>query len=321
MKNRLLMVSFIVATSVSTAHATLAQQTEAKYVSSTYAQTQYPLVLTPGMGAFTRIGIDALGMDYWYQITPDLARNGANVWATRVSPFNSTEIRGEQLAQQVQEIIAITGKPKVNLIGHSHGGPTVRYVAGIMPNQIASVTAIASPNKGSPVADFILKAEGTVLEKPVVAAVNFLSKLIVFAQGLDPNIFPHDALSAGRSLTAAGSNQFNQSFPMGVPTSSCGEGAYTQNGIYFYSLTGTSIVTNLFDVSDYALLATSSLISGDNDGLVSRCSAKFGKTVRDNYNWNHFDEANMFLGLRGLFSQDPVQVYREHANRLKLQGL
>lgn len=321
MKNRLLLVSFMVATSVSTVHATLAQQTEAKYVSSTYAQTKYPLVLTPGMGAFTRIGTDALDMDYWYQITPDLARNGANVWATRVSPFNSTEIRGEQLAQQVQEIIAITGKPKVNLIGHSHGGPTVRYVAGIMPNQIASVTAIASPNKGSPVADFILKAEGTVLEKPVVAAVNFLSKLIVFAQGLDPNIFPHDALSAGRSLTATGSNQFNQSFPMGVPTSSCGEGAYTQNGIYFYSLTGTSIVTNLFDVSDYALLATSSLISGDNDGLVSRCSAKFGKTVRDNYNWNHFDEANMFLGLRGLFSQDPVQVYREHANRLKLQGL
>ncbi len=73
-------------------------------------------------------------MDYWYQITPDLARNGANVWATRVSPFNSTEIRGEQPAQQVQDIIAITGKPKVNLIGHSHGGPTVRYVVGIMPN-------------------------------------------------------------------------------------------------------------------------------------------------------------------------------------------
>jgi pimeloyl-ACP methyl ester carboxylesterase len=33
--------------------------------------------------------------------------------------FNSTEVRGEQLAQQVEEIIAITGKPKVNLIGHS----------------------------------------------------------------------------------------------------------------------------------------------------------------------------------------------------------
>ena len=57
------------------------------------------LFLTPGMGAFTRIGTDTLGMDYWYQITPDLARNGANVWTIRVFPFNSTEIHGEQLAQ------------------------------------------------------------------------------------------------------------------------------------------------------------------------------------------------------------------------------
>ena len=71
------------------------------------------------------------------------------------------------------------------------------------------------------------------------------------------------------------------------------------------------------------MLATSLLIDNgrDNDGLVSRCSAKFGKTIRDNYAWNHFDEVNQVLGLRGLFSQDPVQVYREHANRLKLQGL
>lgn len=74
-----------------------------------------------GMAGFNRVGTDTLGLDYWYQILPDLARNGGNVWATRVSPFNSTEVRGEQLAQQVEEIIAITGKPKVNLIGHSHG--------------------------------------------------------------------------------------------------------------------------------------------------------------------------------------------------------
>jgi hypothetical protein len=62
----------------------------------------------------------------------DLARNGANVYATQVSPFNSTEIRGEQLAQQVEEIIAITGQTKVNLIGHSQGGPTTLLRAGLI---------------------------------------------------------------------------------------------------------------------------------------------------------------------------------------------
>ncbi|MEX7542196.1 esterase/lipase family protein, partial [Acinetobacter baumannii] len=111
--------------SVSATHATNAEQVKSSFVYSTYAQTKYPLVFNHGMAGFNRVGTDTLGLDYWYQILPDLARNGGNVWATRVSPFNSTEVRGEQLAQQVEEIIAITGKPKVNLIGHSHGGPTI----------------------------------------------------------------------------------------------------------------------------------------------------------------------------------------------------
>jgi len=44
-------------------------------------------------------------------------------------------------------------------------------------------------------------------------------------------------------------------------------------------------------------------------------------TIRDDYRWNHLDEVNQILGLRAIFSPDPVQVYREHTNRLKLQGL
>src|SRR5690606_39690484 len=101
------------------------------------------------MAGFIRIGTDQYGLDYLYQILPDLARNGANVWATRVSPFNSSEVRGEQLLQQVQEITAITGAKKVNLIGHSHGGPTIRYVAGVAPQYVASLTGIGAPHKGS----------------------------------------------------------------------------------------------------------------------------------------------------------------------------
>lgn len=36
------------------------------------------------MSGFIRVGTDPIGLDYWYQILPNLARNGANVWATRV---------------------------------------------------------------------------------------------------------------------------------------------------------------------------------------------------------------------------------------------
>ncbi len=321
MKNKLIISALLATSALTSVQASNVSQVTAK-ASSSYAKTKYPIVFNHGMSGFIRIGTDDLGLDYWYQILPDLARNGGNVWATRVSPFNSTEVRGEQLVQQVEEILAVTGAEKVNLIGHSHGGPTIRYATGVIPTKVASATSVAGPNKGSDVADLILKVEGTFAENTVVTAVNFLSKFITFAQGLDPNSYPHDSLASGKSLTIAGSNQFNAKFPMGMPSTACGEGAYQQNGIQFYSFTGVGTATNLLD-PDAALKLTSLLINGgkDNDGLVPRCSAKFGKTIRDDYNWNHLDEVNQVLGLRHVFAPDPVSVYRQHANRLKLQGL
>ncbi|WP_286740400.1 MULTISPECIES: lipase family alpha/beta hydrolase [Acinetobacter] len=326
MKYGVLTAGLLMAATCFTAHAsTQASQVTAK-ASSQYAKTKYPIVFSHGMAGFIRVGTDQFGLDYWYQILPDLARNGANVWATRVSPFNSSEIRGEQLLEQVKEIAAITGADKVNLIGHSHGGPTIRYVAGSEPKLVASLTTVGAPHKGSPVADLILKAEGTAIEAPLVGTINLVSKAITWAQGLDPNSYPYDSLAGGSSLTLAGSAKFNQKYPIGMPSTACGEGAYSwkhaDGQIYNYSFTGVGQVTNLLD-PDSALKVTALLIDGgkENDGLVSRCSAKFGKTIRDNYNWNHLDEVNMVLGLKNLFAPDPVDVYRQHANRLKLQGL
>jgi len=326
MKYGVLTAGLLMAATCFTAHAsTQASQVTAK-ASSQYAKTKYPIVFSHGMAGFIQVGTDQFGLDYWYQILPDLARNGANVWATRVSPFNSSEIRGEQLLEQVKEIAAITGADKVNLIGHSHGGPTIRYVAGSEPKLVASLTTVGAPHKGSPVADLILKAEGTAIEAPLVGTINLVSKAITWAQGLDPNSYPHDSLAGGSSLTLAGSAKFNQKYPIGMPSTTCGEGAYSwkhaDGQIYNYSFTGVGQVTNLLD-PDSALKVTALLIDGgkENDGLVSRCSAKFGKTIRDNYNWNHLDEVNMVLGLKNLFAPDPVDVYRQHANRLKLQGL
>lgn len=326
MKYGVLTAGLLMAATCFTAHAsTQASQVTAK-ASSQYAKTKYPIVFSHGMAGFIRVGTDQFGLDYWYQILPDLARNGANVWATRVSPFNSSEIRGEQLLEQVKEIAAITGADKVNLIGHSHGGPTIRYVAGSEPKLVASLTTVGAPHKGSPVADLILKAEGTAIEAPLLGTINLVSKAITWAQGLDQNSYPHDSLAGGSSLTLAGSAKFNQKYPIGMPSTACGEGAYSwkhaDGQIYNYSFTGVGQVTNLLD-PDSALKVTALLIDGgkENDGLVSRCSAKFGKTIRDNYNWNHLDEVNMVLGLKNLFAPDPVDVYRQHANRLKLQGL
>ena len=295
-----------------------------KWLTTSYAKTKYPIVFSHGMAGFIRAGTDVLGVDYFYQILPDLARDGANVWVTRVSPFNSTEVRAEQFIQQVEEVLALTGKPKVNLIGHSQGGHNVVYVANVMPNRVASATAVASPLKGSKASDFVATLRDLLpfMETPTAELVNIVSKAITWAQGLNPKQFPHNSLGTMESLSVAGSTKFSNTYRKGMPSTACGEGPEKQDGIYFYSFSGTSTVTNPLDLD--SLMGLTGLLTdpkGDNDGLVTRCSAKYGKSIRDNYNWNHLDAVNQVLGLTAITAPDPVTVYRQHANRLKNNGL
>lgn len=288
---------------------------------SDYAKTQYPIVFTHGMFGFTRLGFDAFGLDYFYQILPDLARNGATVFATQVSPLESTEVRGEQLLAQVEEVRALTGKDKVNLIGHSHGGPTVRYIAAVRPDLVASVTGVAGTFRGSKVADDILASKGTSSLFDVLAG-QLLVPIMNWVGG-NSNL-PNSTNASLTAISEKGAAEFNQKFPTAALAANCNSsGAKIENGIRYYSWTGKAQITNLLDVLDSTIsqLAPLSYGNKDNDGLVSRCSAHLGQVIRDDYHHNHLDEVNMVLGLRDIFSADPVSLYRQHANRLKLQGL
>jgi triacylglycerol lipase len=286
--------------------------------SSNYTKTKYPIVLSHGM-----LGFDSLlGVDYWYGIPSALRRDGASVYVTEVSQLDTSEARGEQLLAQVEDIVAISGKPKVNLIGHSHGGPTIRYVAAVSPHLVASATSVGAPHKGSATADFIRQVTpGSAGETLLAGIVNGLGTLINFLSG-SSSTSPQNALGALESLNSQGAARFNAKFPQGIPTTACGEGAYSVGGVRYYSWSGTSPVTNIFDPSDLLLGASSLSFNGEaNDGLVGRCSSRMGKVIRDNYRMNHLDEVNQTLGLTSLFETDPVTVYRQHANRLKNDGL
>jgi triacylglycerol lipase len=288
---------------------------------SDYAQTKYPIVFTHGMFGFTRLGFDTFGADYFYQILPDLARNGADVFAAQVSPLESTEVRGEQLLAQVEEVRALTGKNKVNLIGHSHGGPTVRYVAATRPELVASVTGVGATFRGSKVADDIL-ANPVGEPTATVFGEILLAPIITWAEG--NSSLPIDMNASLTSISEKGSAEFNQKFPTAALGPDCNTpGASKDNGIYYYSWTGVAQITNLLDVLDPAIASLAPISYGnlDNDSLVSRCNTHIGQVIRDNYYHNHLDEVNMVFGLRDIFSPDPVSLYRQHANRLKLQGL
>lgn len=277
---------------------------------SNYTNTRYPIVLVHGMFGFDSIA----GVDYWYGVAEDLQRYGATVYTTQVPALDSTVARGEALLPQIQAIAAIHGK--VNLVGHSHGGPTARYISRVRPDLVASVTSVGSPHKGSPVADLIYSSPAEGL---AATLGNALGSLIDLLSGGGYN---QDMRSSLYSLTTTGSAEFNNFAPAGIPSTSCGEGAYSANGVRFYSWGGTGVLTNVFDPSD-ALLGTTSLAFGfsANDGLVGRCSNHFGKVVRDNYFMNHLDEINQAIGLHSLFETDPKSVFQQQANRLKNAGL
>ena len=282
-----------------------------------YAKTKYPIVLAHGMAGFDELfGV----YEYWYGIPDALEDKGATVFVTSVSQFNTSQERGEQLIAQIETITAITGKAKVNLIGHSHGGLDVRYVAAVRPDLVASVTSVGSPHKGADLADFLAaNVEGGSFGEAVLAA--FAESLGLVLGLISGSVNPQDAIAALDQLTTAGGAAFTASYPQGVPTSSCGEGASVVNGIRYYSWSGTGVLTNVFDVSDVGMGLTSLFYSGANDGLVGRCSSHLGDVIRDDYFQNHLDEVNQVLGLVSIFTSNPKTLFKNHANRLKNKGL
>jgi triacylglycerol lipase len=283
----------------------------------TYTQTRYPVVLVHGLFGFSSLA----GVEYFYGIPSALRAGGANVIVVQVSAANSTEVRGEQLLKTLQQLRATYGYQKFNLIGHSHGGPTTRYVAGVAPQWVASVTTIGGPHAGSATADALFQVAGATGTTPIVGGL-----LTAFAQtiGLLSNDggLPQDSLAGGRSQTTAYAAAFSARFPQGKPTSACGVGPESVNGVRYYSYGGAQVLTNPFDVTD-AALAVSAVPLGftPNDGLVSSCSSRWGNVIRADMPWNHLDEVNQAFGLRSVFAPDPPTVYRTHVNRLKSAGL
>ncbi len=101
-------------------------------------------------------------------------------------------MRGEQLLAQVETLLAATGASKVNSwVGHSHGGPTARYVASVRLDLVAQWQALVASIKRSKVADLVRgkrasegspAAEGIALSWPVTDGAH---QPVIYGTNLD----------------------------------------------------------------------------------------------------------------------------------------
>ena len=280
------------------------------------AHTRYPIVLAHGM-----MGFDHLGpVQYWRGIPQRLQAHGATVHVTQVSAFNASEVRGQQLLAQVEAIVSRTGASKVNLIGHSHGNQSIRYVAALRPDLVASVTSVAGATGGSEVADWLLEVDKS---QPW-----FVSILEVLARGAGHLIngisgadLPQDVRAGLWAVSSKGAGAFTKQHPAGVPTQPCGEGAHEVNGVRFYSWSGVGTFIRAVNPADSVMALTGRAFKHEvSDGLVGRCASHLGQVIRDDYPMNHLHAVNLFWGIVGP-DVDPVELFVAHAERLKAAGL
>lgn len=287
------------------------------------ATTKYPIVLIHGLFGFEKIA----NYPYFYGVAEALTAHGTTVFTAIVSATNTTAQRAEQLLPQIQQILEITKADKVNLIGHSHGALTARYVAAHNPQLIASVSSVNGVNHGSEIADMMLKALQNKLSAKVANSLitNFVKAITLIST--KPHL-PQDFIGALNCLSTAGVADFNNQYPQGIASEWGGETkALADNGVYYYSWSGIINKDPAFKKRNHPLYAIALLNSryfkkevDQNDGFVGRFSSHLGEVIRSDYPMDHFAAINQLAG-KCATTIDPVALYIEHACRLKSNGL
>lgn len=213
--------------------------------------TKYPIVMVHGI--FFR---DWQIFNYWGRIPGELMRNGAAVYYGKQQSAQSVAASAAELKTQIEQVLKETGSDKVNIIAHSKGGLDSRYMISClgMENHVASLTTINTPHLGCIWVDHILKNMPDFIISFVTKRYNSLFHVLGdtapdFYEGL-------------MDLTAANCTQLNTRMP-------------DSDQVMYQS--SMSVMSSMF--SDGFPLWLSYFFAkeeGENDGLVSLASAKWG---------------------------------------------
>ncbi|PYY69429.1 alpha/beta hydrolase [Pseudomonas jessenii] len=289
------------------------------------ASTCNPILLVHGLFGFEKIG----KFELFHDIRQALRNAGARVFVPHLAGSHGNEVRGDLLLSQIKRVLEGTGARKVNLIGHGQGALSARYAAAIAPHHVASVTSVSGPNHGSELADFLRKAltPGSLPEHVAETAMTLFADFLATLS--DNQYQPKNAIAALNALTTEGVGAFNDKYPQGLPTTWGGKGCERVNGVRYYSWSGvlpSNVLEEGFNALDplhaYCRALSSYFVTEgeQNDGVVGRFSSHLGTVIRSDYALDHLDTIGQPAG-QLCAGVDPIELYVQHAERLKDAGL
>lgn len=269
---------------------------------STDASTlpRYPIVYVHGL-------MDG-GRDTLKSFLSDVeAESGATIYRPEISPANSVEFRAEQLAAEVEQILAATGALKINIVAHSLGGLDARYMISSLGynDRVASLTTIATPHQGTPLTG-LAEALGADQFAELINTVFAWSGKILNDESSPETV---DFLAALESLSEDYvQNTFNPENP-------------NQPGVYYQSWAGVSGLGSSHKIKLVLGLSNSylKLVRGNNDGLVPVESAKWGD-YRGRLLADHLDTSGRDLGFLGGDGFDYITFFKTMMEELRVKG-
>jgi len=215
---------------------------------------KYPVVLVHGIGAKDRSKI----INFWGRIPKILKERGIQVFLGNTDSWGDCDSNAKLLKATIDKILLETRTEKVNIIAHSKGGIDSRYFIWKYNSEdkISSLTTLSTPHNGSELADLIYKK--TIFHSGTVKKVlNIFGKLY---GDINPDLY-----NANCQLTSEKMKEFNESIGM--------------DDKVFYQSLYTTIENPLDDLMMFHSHRYLKSIAGENDGIVSENSAKWGKNI------------------------------------------
>ncbi len=244
-------------------------------VDSEICRTRYPLVMVHGIGFR-----DLRYFNYWGRIPGELKRNGATVYYGNQEALGTIVYNAEDIRKRILQIREETGCEKVNVIAHSKGGLDARYAIsklGMAP-YVASLTTMNTPHRGCRFVDYACGLPDGLYRLVACYFDRTFSRL----GDRNPDFY-----TATHQFSTRESERFNQQVPDALE-------------VYYQSYTSKMKHpwSHLLLCIPYCMIRP---LEGDNDGLVSVNSAK----------WGEFQGIFSNVHTRGISHGDIIDLKRE----------